>query len=138
MFNFGTRKINKQGRKLSGFSAYAMAERHRRRCQSHKDRDGYYKTPRIAPATPCKDAASAFTVFLLFAKIVLCHVLNMLFSTLTSLSNVFMGLSAVLLSGKVYKTICTINFKVILMGGVIGPAEMERIRKNREKKKKSQ
>jgi bifunctional DNA-binding transcriptional regulator/antitoxin component of YhaV-PrlF toxin-antitoxin module len=90
----------------------------------------------ITPATPYKDAASAFAVFLLFAKTVSCHVLNMLSSTVTSLSNAFIVLFPVLLSGKVYKTICNINLKVILMGGVIGPAEMERIRKNREKKKK--
>ena len=38
---------------------------------------------------------------------------------------------------KVYKTIWSINLKVIIMGGVIGPAEMEKIKKNQEKKKKS-
>ncbi|MCZ7393434.1 MAG: AbrB/MazE/SpoVT family DNA-binding domain-containing protein [Candidatus Methanoperedens sp.] len=92
----------------------------------------------IAPATLCKDAASAFAVFLLFAKSVSYHFLNMLSSNVTSLSNAFIVLSAVLLSGKVYKTIFTIKLKVIIMGGVIGPAEMERIRKRREKKKKSQ
>ncbi len=139
MFNFGIRKMHKQGGSYIISLPMQWLKDIGGEVKAVKIEMDTDKTLRIAPATPCKDVeASAFAVFLLFAKIVSCHGLNMLFSTLTSLSNVFMVLSSVLLSGKVYKTIYTINLKVIIMGGVIGPAEMKKIRKNREKKNKNQ